>query len=93
VAPAAQPSAGGEHKAAAILAMIALSESVWVVWSAHFNPPRFLHYAGFDQAAAPALMGWASALLVVIGFVYLSRPRACGRPGRNVGIGANVTLP
>jgi membrane protease YdiL (CAAX protease family) len=73
VAPTAQPSAGGEHKAAVILAMIALSESVWVVWSAHFNPPRFLHYAGFDQAAAPGLMGWASALLVVIGFVYFSR--------------------
>jgi membrane protease YdiL (CAAX protease family) len=63
---------GGENKAAAILAMIALSESVWVVWSAHVSPRRFLHYAGFDQASTSGVLGWISALLVVIGFVYFS---------------------
>jgi len=52
--------------------MIALSEGVWVVWSAHVNPRRFFHYAGFDRAAASGLLGWISALLVVIGFVYFS---------------------
>jgi uncharacterized protein len=64
---------GGENKAAAILAMIALSETVWVVWSAHFNPRRFFHYAGFDQASVSGLLGWISALLVVVGFVYFSK--------------------
>jgi membrane protease YdiL (CAAX protease family) len=63
---------GGENKAAAILAMIALSETVWVVWSAHVNPRKFFHYAGFDQASVSGLLGWMSALLVVIGFVYFS---------------------
>ena len=53
--------------------MIALSESVWVLWSAHFNPRRFFHYAGFDQASASGLLGWISALLVVVGFVYFSK--------------------
>ena len=64
---------GGENKAAAILAMIALSETVWVVWNAHFNPRRFFHYAGFDQASVSGLLGWISALLVVVGFVYFSK--------------------
>jgi membrane protease YdiL (CAAX protease family) len=64
---------GGENKAAAILAGIALSEGVWVVWSAHFNPQRFFHYAGLDQASSSGLLGWISALLVIIGFVYFSR--------------------
>lgn len=53
--------------------MIALSESVWVVWSAHLNPLRFFHYAGVDKASAPGVLGWISALLVVIGFVHFSR--------------------
>lgn len=53
--------------------MIALSESVWVVWSAHLNPRRFFHYAGVDKASAPGVLGWISALLVIIGFVHFSR--------------------
>jgi hypothetical protein len=69
----AEHLSGGETKAAAILAMIALTESVWVVWSAHFNPHRFFHYAGFDQALPSGLFGWISALLVIIGFVHFSR--------------------
>jgi membrane protease YdiL (CAAX protease family) len=64
---------GGENKAAAILAAIALSESVWVVWSAHLSPSRFFRYAGLQQASVPGLLGWVLALLVVIGFVYFSR--------------------
>jgi uncharacterized protein len=70
---ATEPLSGGENKAAAILAMIALPESMWVVWSAPLNQHRFFHYAGFDQAAASGLLGWTSALLVVIGFVLFSR--------------------
>ena len=69
----AQNITGGENKAAFILGMIALSESVWVVWSAHFSPPMFFRYAGFEQASTPGLLGWISALLVVMGFVYFSR--------------------
>ena len=53
--------------------MIAISESVWVVWNAHFNTRRFLHYAGFDQVSGQGLLGWISALLVVIGFVHFSK--------------------
>jgi membrane protease YdiL (CAAX protease family) len=53
--------------------MIALSESVWVVWSAHLNPRRFLHYAGFHQPSTSGLLGWIAALLVVIGFIHFSR--------------------
>lgn len=53
--------------------MIALSEGVWVVWSAHPNPRRFFHYAGFDQASDSGLLGWILALLVVIAFVHFSR--------------------
>jgi hypothetical protein len=64
---------GGENKAAAILAAIALSESVWVVWNAHFNLQRFFHYAGFDQVLPSGLFGWILALLAVIGFVHFSR--------------------
>lgn len=52
--------------------MIALSESVWVVWSAQLNPRRFFHYAGVDQISAAGLLGWISALLVTIGFVLFS---------------------
>jgi membrane protease YdiL (CAAX protease family) len=69
----AQNITGGENKAAAILGMIALSESVWVVWSAHLSPRRFFHYAGFDQTSASGLLGWISASLVIIGFVHFSR--------------------
>jgi hypothetical protein len=71
-ATAEHPS-GGEGKAAAILAMIAISESVWVVWSAHFNPRRFFHYAGFDHVSGAGPLGWISALAVVIGFVHFSK--------------------
>ncbi len=53
--------------------MIALSEGAWVVWSAHLNPRRFFHYAGFDQASDSGLLGWILALLVVIAFVHFSR--------------------
>ena len=52
--------------------MIAISESVWLVWSAHFSPRRFFHYAGFDQVSGPGLLGWISALAVVIVFVLFS---------------------
>jgi uncharacterized protein len=64
---------GGENKAAIILGIIALSEGVWVVWSARLNPPGFFRYAGFDQAAAASVLGWASALLVIIAFVHFSK--------------------
>ena len=70
---AAENTTGGENKAAIILGMIALSEGVWVVWSAHFNPSRFLRYGGFDQAPAAGVLGWISALVVVLGFVHFSR--------------------
>src|ERR1700739_1025120 len=76
---------GGENKAAIILGIIALSEGVWVVWSARLNPPGFFRYAGFDQAAAASVLGWASALLVVIGFVHFSR--------RLPSVGANLFRP
>jgi hypothetical protein len=69
---AAEHLSGGENKAAIILAAIALSESVWVVWSAQYNPRRFFRYAGVDQISAAGLLGWILALLVTFGFVHFS---------------------
>ncbi|HZU32031.1 MAG TPA: CPBP family intramembrane glutamic endopeptidase [Candidatus Angelobacter sp.] len=63
---------GGEAKAALILAGIAISESVWVYWSAHLYPARFLRYAGFGKAADAGFWAWGTACLVTIAFVYFS---------------------
>jgi membrane protease YdiL (CAAX protease family) len=65
-------SVSNERKATLILALIALSEGIPVLWLLLGNGWRFVAYMGFAPGRAGTALGWAAALLVVIGFVRVS---------------------
>jgi hypothetical protein len=65
-------SISNERKAALILAAIALSEGMAVLWLLLGNGWRFIAYLGFAPGRAGTALGWVAALLVTIGFVRIS---------------------
>ena len=61
----------GEHKAAAILAAIAITEGSWLVVNLWAHPRGFLRYTGWINAS-PAPAGWILALIVAAAFTAVA---------------------
>jgi hypothetical protein len=59
-----------ERKAALILTGIAASEGIWVYFNLAGNASRFWRYTGFNDPGHAGLIGWSSALICALLFIW-----------------------